>query len=96
MIQALAFIDSPEQLLLILAIALLFFGPTKLPQLGSSLGKAIRAYKDGVNSEDEPAPTAAAAVATVPAQCPKCGAAVADGSASFCTRCGMAFSAATA
>ena len=33
------------ELLLILAIALLVFGPTKLPQLASGLGKAVRSFK---------------------------------------------------
>jgi sec-independent protein translocase protein TatA len=33
------------ELLLILAIALLVFGPSKLPQLATGLGKAIRSFK---------------------------------------------------
>ncbi len=36
---------APMHLLLILAIALIIFGPGKLPELGSSLGKAIREFK---------------------------------------------------
>jgi sec-independent protein translocase protein TatA len=36
---------QPMHLLLILVIALIIFGPTKLPELGSSLGKAIRDFK---------------------------------------------------
>jgi len=45
------------EILVILALALLFFGPSKLPQLGSSLGQAIRGFKKGLNEihEDEPA-----------------------------------------
>ena len=38
--------------LIILAILLLFFGPSKLPGLGSSLGKAIRGFKSGLNELD--------------------------------------------
>lgn len=38
--------------LIILAILLLFFGPSKLPGLGSSLGKAIRGFKSGLNEAD--------------------------------------------
>jgi sec-independent protein translocase protein TatA len=34
-------------------IALVIFGPTKLPQIGSALGKTIRDFKKGV-SDDEP------------------------------------------
>ena len=39
---------KPEHLLLILAIALLIFGPTKLPGLGKGLGEAFRGFKDGI------------------------------------------------
>ena len=41
------------EILIILAIALLFFGPSKLPQLGASLGEAIRGFKKGVGGGDE-------------------------------------------
>jgi sec-independent protein translocase protein TatA len=42
-----------QELLVILVIALVIFGPSKLPQIGSGLGKAIRDFKKGVSS-DEP------------------------------------------
>lgn len=35
--------------LLILAGILLIFGPRKLPELGSSVGKALRNFKEGMN-----------------------------------------------
>ena len=43
------------EILVVLALALLFFGPSKLPQLGASLGEAIRGFKKGVSGlhEDE-------------------------------------------
>lgn len=37
-------IGGPE-ILVILVIALLLFGPTKLPELGKSLGRALREFK---------------------------------------------------
>ena len=43
------------ELLIILCIALLFFGPGKLSGLGKGLGEAIRGFKDAV--KDEPAPS---------------------------------------
>lgn len=36
--------------LLILAGVLLIFGPRKLPELGSSIGKALRNFKEGLNN----------------------------------------------
>ncbi|HWP60495.1 MAG TPA: twin-arginine translocase TatA/TatE family subunit [Candidatus Acidoferrales bacterium] len=41
-----------QELLVILVIALVIFGPGKLPQIGSGLGKAIRDFKKGVSGED--------------------------------------------
>ena len=41
-----------QELLIILVIALVIFGPSKLPQIGSGLGKAIRDFKKGVSGED--------------------------------------------
>ena len=41
------------EILIILAILLLFFGPSKLPQLGASLGDAIRGFKKGIGGSDE-------------------------------------------
>ena len=38
--------------LLVLAVVLIFFGPSRLPGLGSSLGKAIRGFKKGLNDLD--------------------------------------------
>jgi len=46
------------EIVVILVLALLFFGPSKLPQLGASLGQALKSFKKGLNSlhEDEEAP----------------------------------------
>ncbi|WP_041243663.1 twin-arginine translocase TatA/TatE family subunit [Gloeobacter kilaueensis] len=46
------------EVLVIAVIALLIFGPKKLPEMGSALGKAIRGFKSGVS--DEPAKSAPA------------------------------------
>lgn len=40
------------EMMVILVIALVVFGPSKLPSLGKSLGEAIRGFKKGL--EDEP------------------------------------------
>ncbi len=39
---------SGEHLLILVGI-LLIFGPRKLPELGASLGKALRSFKEGFN-----------------------------------------------
>jgi len=44
-------IFQPMHLLVILFIALLVFGPKKLPELGKGLGDGIRAFKDGVRQD---------------------------------------------
>ncbi|WP_306535641.1 twin-arginine translocase TatA/TatE family subunit [Geobacter sp.] len=44
-------IGMPE-MMIILAIALVVVGPSKLPQLGQSLGGAIRSFKKGINEDD--------------------------------------------
>jgi len=49
---------QPMHLVLILGIALLVFGPQKLPELGKGLGEAIRGFKnslrEGESSEAPP------------------------------------------
>ena len=40
------------ELLLVLGVALIIFGPGKLPELGQTLGKAIREFKGAINNID--------------------------------------------
>ncbi len=42
---------QPMHLLLILGIALIVFGPRRLPELGRSLGQSIRGFKDAMNED---------------------------------------------
>ena len=48
---------QPRHLLVILAIALLFFGPQKLPELGKGLAQGIRSFKESLKdvTPDPPA-----------------------------------------
>ena len=41
------------ELLIVLAIALLIFGPKALPKLGKSLGKTVGNFKKGLGEDDE-------------------------------------------
>ena len=43
---------QPMHLLVIFFIALLVFGPKKLPELGKGLGEGIRALKEGMKDHD--------------------------------------------
>lgn len=42
---------QPVHLLVILGSALMFFGPGKLPELGTSLGKSIREFKKAISDD---------------------------------------------
>lgn len=48
------------ELLIILVVLLLLFGAKRLPEMGRSLGKGMREFKDGVSgmTEEPPAPAA--------------------------------------
>jgi TatA/E family protein of Tat protein translocase len=47
-----------SELVIILVIAVVLFGGAKLPQLGSSLGQAIRNFKKGFGSDEQTPPEA--------------------------------------
>ena len=53
---------QPMHLLVILIVALLIFGPQKLPELGKGLGEGIRGFKralhEGENDNKTPPPPA--------------------------------------
>ncbi len=48
---------QPRHLLIILVVAIILFGPKKLPELGKGLAEGIRGFKDAMKgSPDPPAP----------------------------------------
>jgi sec-independent protein translocase protein TatA len=56
-------------LIVILVVALLIFGPKRLPEIGRSLGRGMREFKDsvtGVTGKDEPSAELPVAAATTP------------------------------
>ncbi len=48
---------QPMHLLVIVGIALLVFGPKKLPELGKGLGDGIRGFKAAIGGEEKSAET---------------------------------------
>ena len=44
---------QPMHLIIILVIVLIIFGPGKLPELGSSIGKAIRGFKKAMAEPEQ-------------------------------------------
>lgn len=88
---------APE-LLVILLVTLVIFGPKNLPKLGSALGQTVKSVREGVEEGDAAAAEkvrsevseASTEVETASSQkrsCPKCGAEV-DADAAFCSHCG--------
>jgi sec-independent protein translocase protein TatA len=44
---------GPLEIVVVLIIALIVFGPKRLPELGRSLGKGIREFKGSLSGEDD-------------------------------------------
>jgi sec-independent protein translocase protein TatA len=44
---------GPTELIIVLVIVLIIFGPKRLPDLGRSLGTGMRQFKDSVSGKDE-------------------------------------------
>jgi sec-independent protein translocase protein TatA len=45
---------APSHLLILLAIVLIIFGPSKLGDVGGAMGRAIRDFKRAMNEGDDP------------------------------------------
>jgi sec-independent protein translocase protein TatA len=44
---------GPLELIVILAIALIVLGPKKLPEVGRSIGKGMREFRDSLSGEND-------------------------------------------
>lgn len=79
---------QPGHLIVILLVVLIMFGPGRIGEIGSQLGRGIREFRESTEGKDQPKPLAAAT-----RYCRECGSA-ADTDASFCRQCGRALDAA--
>ncbi|MBS6401949.1 MAG: twin-arginine translocase TatA/TatE family subunit [Atopobiaceae bacterium] len=50
-----------SELVVILLVALVIFGPKNLPKLGASMGKTVKNFREGMESDDDSKPKAAEA-----------------------------------
>ena len=44
---------GPTELIVILIIVILLFGPTQIPKLTKMFGKSVKSFKDGMAEEEE-------------------------------------------
>jgi sec-independent protein translocase protein TatA len=44
---------GPWELILVLIVALLVFGPKRLPEMGRSLGKGMREFKESISGDEK-------------------------------------------
>jgi sec-independent protein translocase protein TatA len=44
---------GPWELAILLLVVLLVFGPKRLPEMGRSLGRSMREFKDSIGGKDE-------------------------------------------
>jgi sec-independent protein translocase protein TatA len=51
---------GPWEIAIVLVLILVIFGPRKLPELGSSLGKSIRGFKKGMKEGEQEASSSVA------------------------------------
>jgi sec-independent protein translocase protein TatA len=47
---------GPWEIAILLVIVLLVFGPKRLPEMGRSLGRGMREFKDSITGKDEKTP----------------------------------------
>ncbi len=44
---------GPGEIIILLIVALLVFGPKKLPEMGRSIGKGMREFKNSISIDDD-------------------------------------------
>jgi sec-independent protein translocase protein TatA len=44
---------GPSEIIILLIVALLVFGPKRLPEMGRSIGRGMREFKSSISGDDE-------------------------------------------
>ncbi len=89
---------QPMHLVLILVIVLIIFGPGKLPDVGSAVGRTIREFKHSAAEPEEATPEEEAKAVSAPTASPPaskvCESCKTENppDSSFCRHCGAALS----
>jgi TatA/E family protein of Tat protein translocase len=60
-------IGTPE-LIIIMVVLLLVFGARRLPEMGRSMGKGMREFKDAISGEETASPSAPVELPTAPSE----------------------------
>lgn len=91
---------QPTHLIIIAVVALIIFGPSRLPELGRSVGKTIKEFQSAtreatqgltpeIAKSESPVVSSAAPIVQANATCKSCDKPIAVG-AKFCAECGAA------
>jgi sec-independent protein translocase protein TatA len=61
---------GPWEIAILLVIVLLVFGPKRLPEMGRSLGRGMREFKDSITGKDEKTPAELAQTSAIESEDP--------------------------
>jgi sec-independent protein translocase protein TatA len=79
------------ELLVLVVVLLLIFGPRRLPEMGRSVGKGLREFKDSITGKEDREPAHVAQLDAAKDEgagfCSSCGSPLAA-DAKFCAKCG--------
>lgn len=81
---------GPFEIITILVVALVIFGPKNLPKLGKAMGETVKSVREGMEGDDEPEEvkeTKTPIAAETTNFCIHCGAPL-PADAEFCSKCG--------
>lgn len=79
---------GPLEIIVILVVALLIFGPKNLPKLGSALGKTVKNVREGMEGDEDKDDEKKATETEASIEDADADADAADENVKFCPKCG--------